>query len=249
MGDDTGGQGIRRMSTELVRRAFEAFSDDLAAPPPLTLRGGNAVDGYDRPEPFDAARDEPTDGYLEGFAFWGLAYLDAQSWRHYLPRLIDYALRRSDDPAMVAEATVRSLRPPDRYPPRLASLSPEQEAVVAAFLEHLALSDSHSWLRDDAQQALEEWWLPNPRSRPTPAQIQAARQARVTYRRHDGGLYRLEIPETLAGSGIRDIPSESRRVETWAGYLRGDAYTVVAVNVSPLAFRSLSDAIEARVVL
>ena len=44
------------------------------------------------------AHDQPTDAYLEGFAFWGLAYLDAQSWRHYLPRLIDYALRRPDDP-------------------------------------------------------------------------------------------------------------------------------------------------------
>ena len=102
------------------------------------------MDGYDRPEPFDSARDEPTDEYLEGFAFWGLAYLDAQSWRHYLPRLIDYALRRPDDPAMVAEALVRSLRPPDRYPPRLASLSAEQEAVVTAFLEHVALGEATS---------------------------------------------------------------------------------------------------------
>jgi hypothetical protein len=156
------------MSTEeVVRRAFEAFADDLAVPPPLTLRGGNAVDGYGRPEPFDSTRDQPTDRYLEGFAFWGLIYLDAQSWRHYLPRLIDYALRRPDDPAMAAEALVRSLRPPDRYPPRLASLSPGQEAVVVAFLEHVALGDSGSSLREDAQQALEEWWLPNPRSRPT----------------------------------------------------------------------------------
>ena len=66
---------------------------------------------------------------------------------------------------------------------------------------------------------------------------------------HDGGLYRLEIPETLAGSGTRDIPEESRRVEAWSGYLRGDAHTAVAVNVSPIALRSLSDAIEARLVL
>src|SRR4026209_2659157 len=125
------------MSTELVRRAFEAFSDDVAVAPPLTLRGGNAEDGYDRPEPFDSERDQPTDAYLEGFAFWGLSYLDAQSWRHYLPRLISYAFRRPNDPAMAVEALIRSLRPPDRYPPRLASLTAEQEAVVVAFLEAL----------------------------------------------------------------------------------------------------------------
>ncbi len=240
----------KTVSTEkLIRRAFEAFADDVAAPPPLTLRGGNAVDGYDRPEPFDSTHDQPTDQYLEGFAFWGLAYLDAQSWRHYLPRLIDYALRRPDDPAMAAEALVRSLRPPDRYPPRLASLSPGQETVIVAFLEQLALGDSGSSLRDEAQQALEEWWLPNPRSRPTPAQVQAARQAAATFRLHDSGLYRLEIPETLAGSGVRDIPEESRRVETWGGFLRGDAHTVVAVNVSPIAHRSLADAIQWRLAL
>ena len=51
--------------------------------------------------PFDPAEDEPSDAYLEGFTLWGLGYLDARSWRHYLPRLIDYALRRPTDPAMV----------------------------------------------------------------------------------------------------------------------------------------------------
>ncbi|MBK5296752.1 MAG: hypothetical protein JJE40_06295 [Vicinamibacteria bacterium] len=234
---------------EIVRRAFEVFTPDLEAPPPLTLRGGNAVDGYDRPEPFDPARDQPTDAYLEGFTFWGLGYLDARSWRHYLPRLIDYTLRRPDNPAMVVDALVQSLRPPDRYPPRLASLSPEQEAVVIAFLEQVAVGDVASGVRDEAQQALEEWWLPNPRSRPTSEEIEAARQAPVRYRLHDGGLYRLEIPETLHGSGARDIPEESRRVEAWGGLLRGDAHTVIAVNVSPIEARSLADAVQARSVL
>ena len=231
---------------DIVRIAFEIFTPDLEAPPPLTLRGGNAVDSYDRPEPFDPAHDQPTDEYLEGFTFWGLGYLDASSWRHYLPRLIDYTLRRPDNPAMVADALVQSLRPPDRYPPRLASLSPRQEAVVTAFLEHVALGDAASDVRDAAQQALEEWWLPNPRSRPTAQEIEAARQAPMTYRLHDGGLYRLEIPETLHGSGVRDIPEESRRVETWGGFLRSDAHTVIAVNVSPIEARSLADAVQAR---
>src|SRR5262245_51147572 len=123
---------------ELLRRAFDAFRADVASSPPLTLRGGNAVDGYDLPEPFDPALDEPLDEYLRGYAFWGLVYLDARSWRHYLPRLIDHALRHPDDPGMVAEALVRSLRPPDRYPPRLASLSPDQENVISSFLELIA---------------------------------------------------------------------------------------------------------------
>ena len=80
-----------------------------AATPALPLRGANAVDSYDHPEPFDASVDEPTDEYLEGFAFWAMPYLDARSWRHYLPRLIEYALAHPGDPHMVVEATVRSL--------------------------------------------------------------------------------------------------------------------------------------------
>lgn len=58
---------------------------------------------------------------------------------------------------MAAEALIRSLRPPDRYPPRLGTLSAEQEAVVISFLEMLALTDSFNHLRDGARQALEEW--------------------------------------------------------------------------------------------
>jgi len=234
-------------AADITRRAREAFSADAASPPPVTLRGGNALDGYDRPEPFDPATDEPTDAYLEGFAFWGLGYLDARSWRHYLPHLIDYAFRRPDDPAMVAEALVRSLRPPDRYPPRLGALTPAQEAVVAAFLELVALGDTATpELREEAQQALEEWWLPSARNRPTLAEIQAARERPVIYRRHDGGCYRLEIPQGLVGSGLREIPEESRRVETWGGYLRADAHTVIAINVSPIEARSLAAAVTAR---
>ena len=147
---------------------------------------------------------------------------------------------------MVVEALVRSLRPPDRYPPRLASLSVDQEAVVGAWLEHVAADPAFRPLRDEAQQALDEWWRPNPRSRPTRGEIEAARQAPVAWRRHDGGPYRLAFPETLVGGDARDIPEEARRVEVWAGYLRADAHTVVAVNVSPLSVRSLTDAVAAR---
>jgi hypothetical protein len=232
---------MRVTRDEIVRRAFEAFRVDAEALPPLTLRGGNAVDGYDEAEPFTAALDEPTDAYIEGYAFWGLGYLDAQSWRHYLPRLIDYALRRPDDPAMAAEALIRSLRPPDRYPPRLATLSAEQEAAVVAFLEVLALADGFDHLRDDARQALEEWWLPGARHRPRPEDVAAVRSASVAYHVVERTGYRLTLPVSFASSGVRHIPEESRTVETWGGLLCGDAPTIVAINLMPLAGRHLGE--------
>jgi hypothetical protein len=235
------------MSTAaIVRRAFEAFRADAEATPPLTLRGGNAVDGYEQPMPFDPDRDEPTDAYLEGFAFWGLGYLDAQSWRHYLPRLIDYGSRHPDDPAMVVEALVRSLRPPDRYPPRLATLTTDQEDVVRAFLEHAALGDAMPHLQGEVQQALEEWWLPNPRCRPTAEDIAALRATPVTPRAVEGDVYRLSIPDSLTASGVRVIPEESRRVQTWGGLLCGDAHTVIAINVTPLREGAPADSVGAR---
>ena len=108
---------------EHLQRVRHAFRDDLAAPPPLTLRGANAVDGYDEPEPYDPDVDAPTDEYLERYAFWAMPYLDARSWRHYLPRLIEYTLAHPSDEHMVTEALVRSLRPPDRVSARLATLT------------------------------------------------------------------------------------------------------------------------------
>jgi hypothetical protein len=239
-----------RMSTSsIVRRAFEVFRTDAAVPPPLTLRGGNAVDGYSQPTPFDPVKDEPADAYLEGFAFWGLGYLDARSWRHYLPRLIDYALRCPDDPAMVIEALVRTLRPPDRYPPRLATLTPDQEDVVRSFLEYAARDNAIPHVQAEARQALEEWWLPNPRCRPTEQEIAVLRSAPVDYHVVGGDVYQLSVPVTFAGSGIRVIPEESRRVQTWGGYLCGDAHSIVAVNVTPLDVRSLADSVRARATL
>ena len=187
--------------------------------------------------------------YLEGFAFWGISYLDARSWRHYLPRLIDYAFRHPNDPAMVTEALVRSLGPPDRYPPRLGTLNADQESVLRSFLEQVALGDAFPYVQTEAQQALEEWWLPNARSRPTAQEIAALRAVPVAHRIVVGDVYQLSVPETFTGSGTRTIPQESRRVETWGGYLCGDAHTVVAVNVTPLNVRSLADSVRARATL
>jgi hypothetical protein len=236
-------------TASIVTLAFEVFRADATVPPPLTLRGGNVVASYDQPMPFDAAEDEPSDAYLEGFAFWGLGYLDARSWRHYLPRLIDYAFRRPNDPAMVTEALIRSLRPPDRYPPRLGTLDPGQEDVVRSFLEQVALGDALPHVQADAQQALEEWWLPNARSRPTAQEIAALRAVPMAHRLVIGDVYRLSVPDTFTGSGARTISQESRRVQTWGGYLCGDAHTVVAVNVTGLNVLSLAESVRARTAL
>lgn len=151
---------IEKIRSEISRRAHEAFQADALSVPQMTLRGGYAEDGYDFAPPPDPVLDALTDAYLEVYTFWGLAYLDPASWRHYLPHLIDYAIRHMDDPKMVVEGLLHNLRPPDREPPRLASLTAEQESVIIAFLEDVAFSED-SANRDFAQQVLEEWWLPN----------------------------------------------------------------------------------------
>ena len=51
----------------------------------------------------------------------------------------------------------------------------------------------------------------------------------MTYRDVAGDVYRLALPDTLTGRGVRDIPEESRRVHTWSGYLCGDVDTIVAI--------------------
>jgi hypothetical protein len=142
----------------LVAMANAAFPKDVASPPRITLRGGDALDGYDDPPPFDPVLDAVTDIYLERYS-GGLTFLDAVSWRHYLPHLIDYAVRHFGQFTDVCDALLHSLRPPDREPPCLASLTSEQERAVTAFLELLAFSESsahHAF----ACQVLEEWWIP-----------------------------------------------------------------------------------------
>jgi hypothetical protein len=61
---------------------------------------------------------------------------------------------------MAIDGLLWSLRPPDRTPPRLGSLTLEQEAVVIAFLDELAISED-SLYNDFAMQVLEEYWVPN----------------------------------------------------------------------------------------
>jgi hypothetical protein len=152
---------------DIVRRAFELFRDDLIAAPPTSLRSADAIDAYEAPIPFDAELDQPTDAYLELYTFWGQAFLDPVSWRHYLPRWIDYAFRHANDrTTMVVDGLLASLRPPDQEPPRLASLTVEQEAVVVAFLRHATSGADLVYDAVLARQVLEEWWIPNARYRP-----------------------------------------------------------------------------------
>jgi hypothetical protein len=146
--------------SEISRRAGEVFHADAVAAPTMTLRGGYAEDSYDFAPPPDPVLDELTDTYLETYTFWGLAFLDPASWRHYLPHLINYTFRHMGDPKMAVEGLLHNLRPPDREPPRLASLTTEQEAVIVAFLEEVAFSED-SANRAFAIQVLEEWWIPD----------------------------------------------------------------------------------------
>jgi hypothetical protein len=228
---------------ELVRKARDAFHDDLATPPALSLRGANAVDSYDSPEPFDPDADAPTDAYLEGTAFWAMPYLDARSWRHYLPRLIEYAIAHPGDPAMVVEATVRSLRPPDRVPARLTTLTFPQEAAIVEFLEWLALDDGEGAASEEARAALDEWWLPGAFLRDE-AGTRGASRGPTEYREAGGGAYRLSLPTTLEGGGVHLVASEHRAVEVWHGRVCGDALADVFVNVHPLAHRTWREAEE-----
>jgi uncharacterized protein DUF6714 len=159
------------MRDAIVRQAYEAFRIDVERTPIISLRGGNAIDSYGTPPPYDPEVDALTDDYLATYTFWGLGYLDAPSWRHYLPHLIAYTFGHITSlNTMAPEGLLSSLRPPDREPPRLATLTPEQEAIIVAFLEELAFSDDTRLYQEDAMQILDEWWLPNARYRNRPDQ-------------------------------------------------------------------------------
>jgi hypothetical protein len=146
------------MHQDIISQAYALFNIDVDAVPPLTLRGGDAIDSYASPPPYDAVIDQPTDVYLERYA-WGITYLDPVSWQYYLPHLIDYALRHKQEGTFVIDSLLFSLRPPEREPPRFAVLTRQQEALIAAFLDVLAFDERSVW-HDQAMQVLEEYWIP-----------------------------------------------------------------------------------------
>ena len=144
--------------TDLIADIFAAFSAEGTAFPPMTLRGGDALD-LDKPAPpFDVLVDAISDEYLEAHP-WGSGYLDATSWRHYLPFMMEYALRHITEASDVTDALLTSLRPPDRNPPRLGSLSKAQETAVLRFLDVMAHSADSASV-DLAAVVLSEWWTP-----------------------------------------------------------------------------------------
>jgi hypothetical protein len=144
--------------TDLIADIFAAFSAEGTAFPPMTLRGGDALDAGKPAPPFDVLVDAISDEYLEAHP-WGSGYLDAASWRHYLPFMMEYALRRITESSDVTDALLTSLRPPERQPPRLGSLAKAQETVVLRFLDVMAHS-SDSASVDLAALVLSEWWTP-----------------------------------------------------------------------------------------
>jgi len=129
------------------------------AHPPISLRGGNALDDYETPPAFDPVMDRVTPEYLEKHC-WGIAHLDSESWRFYLPHYLAYAVQHVTGASSTAmDCFLASLRPPDRDPPRFGALSEAEEKVIVAVLDRLAFSEDSAW-QAEAMLVLEEYWAP-----------------------------------------------------------------------------------------
>ena len=74
---------------------------------------------------------------------------------------------------MVIQATLHSLRPPDTTPPKLSSLTRQQDTIIKDFLDILAF-DEESSFHEDAMQVIEEYWSPEAIYRPKTEQIAVA---------------------------------------------------------------------------
>ena len=142
---------------EIISLAMATFQTTA---PRMTLRQGDAIDSYRNPSPPAKEEDNvPKDRYLEEF-HWGIAYLDPDSWKYYLPHLISYSIRHmSDGSSLVVDGFLHSLRPPDRDPPRLATVTKEEEKVIVAVLDLLGF-DKSSAHQERALQTLQEYWVP-----------------------------------------------------------------------------------------
>ena len=142
---------------EALSRRIEASFPPSDSPPRLSLRAGNALDDYATPPPFDPALDRPTGEYIEAFHF-GIHHLDPESWRYYLPILLNYAISEmTSEVSQALDTFFFSLRSPDRDPPRFASLSPEQSATVEAVLEAVGFTEGSRY-QEEALEALQEYW-------------------------------------------------------------------------------------------
>ena len=155
---------MRPVQTQLIESVFAAFPAGGESCL-MSLKQADEVDTSYAVSSLDDIRPADwrsvADAELENF-HWGLAHLDAQSWRFYLPVFLVYSIRHaSSGGSLVVNACVQSLRPPDRVPPRLSVLAPRQRKAVVATLEFLAF-DPQSGFKEDADKALREYWVDNP---------------------------------------------------------------------------------------
>lgn len=149
---------------DLLKRLRDAFAVDLLRPPATTLREADTIDSYGEARPVMVSDDSPTPSYLNRCAS-GISYLDAASWRHYLPALGELAINSLSEDSLAVSGLIQSLRPPDREPPRLGSLDAMQEIVLRELLELVAYSADSIW-QSEACQALEERWIEGALYRP-----------------------------------------------------------------------------------
>jgi hypothetical protein len=140
------------------RADLKTIFSNLPSQPPMSLRGGNAVDDCEDAPAFDPEVDRITPEYFETY-FWGISHLDSLSWRFYLPHFLAYALQNIANPSNAVDAFLFSLRPPDRNPPRFGALTPTEEQAVSDVLDKLAFSEESVW-QEPAMIALEEYWAP-----------------------------------------------------------------------------------------
>jgi hypothetical protein len=153
---------MRPEQTQLLHSISEAFPSDVAHAA-LSLRQGDEIDSHETPAPDVIPvnwRDVP-ENELETY-HWGFTYLDAESWRFYLPAFLTYSVRYlSRGKSLVVAACLSNLRPPDKVPSRFSTLSVCQRRTVVTVLEFLAF-DSESDFTTDACQVLEEYWMEHP---------------------------------------------------------------------------------------
>ncbi|MEM8720278.1 MAG: DUF6714 family protein [Cyanobacteria bacterium P01_G01_bin.39] len=87
------------MNFDLIKLINKAFQDPTANNPLMSLRFRDAVDIYNSEIVYNEQLDQPTNEYLQQFAYWGMPYLDPVSWHYYLPFLINYYLRNAIEDA------------------------------------------------------------------------------------------------------------------------------------------------------
>jgi len=136
-------------------KLVEAFGN-VGMPPAISLRGGNALDDYEEPPPFDPELDRPTDEYIERY-YHGIHFLDADSWHHYLPVLLGYALGHPESESMALDTLLFSLDPRNGDYPVFPCLSSSQAAAVRGALEVL-LEQADEFDRPEFALALERVW-------------------------------------------------------------------------------------------